>query len=119
MLILVVEDEADIRESLVVFAAKAGWTADAVASGEEALAYLKKTHPDIVVSDFNMPRMTGIQLLNNIRKDGSLSGIPFALMTGGTDIDERGAKRAGCNGFLAKPFGLRVFQELLGRFAPR
>ena len=119
MLILVVDDDQDIAGLIAAFARKVGWAANVAASGKDALAYLNEVSPDLVISDFNMPGMTGIELLQAIKRNPSYKDIPFVLMTAGADINEEGARRAGCDGFLAKPFGLRVFQELLGRFAPR
>ena len=73
--------------------------------GEEALKMMMTAPCHLVISDFNMPKIDGIQLLRALRQHGPTSKIGFILVTGKGDkalIDE--GKKWGLNNFLAKPF---------------
>lgn len=70
-------------------------------SGDEVISYLKNTSFDIIISDFQMPKMNGIELLRYIRRHGDT--IPFILFTGikRDDIEER-AKESGADFYIVK-----------------
>jgi two-component system, chemotaxis family, chemotaxis protein CheY len=90
-----------------------------VADGTCALSMLKERKFGIVISDWNMPEMTGLELVRRIRADEKLAKTPF-LMTSvdGAVVRARVAREAGVNAFLIKPFGeaaLRAkLHEVLG-----
>ena len=77
--ILVVDDEPSLREMLGIFLKREGFDVSVVASGEAALAALRKEDYGVVVSDIKMPDMTGIDLLKNVRAEGL--SAPFILLT--------------------------------------
>ena len=66
--ILVVDDEPSIRESLALLLASAGYDVSTSQDGFAALMQLKRTLPDLIVSDLNMPQMSGYELLSVIRR---------------------------------------------------
>jgi two-component system chemotaxis response regulator CheY len=73
--------------------------------GEEALKIMMTAPSHLVISDYNMPKIDGIQLLRALRQHGPTSKVGFILVTGKGDkalIDE--GKKWGLNNFLAKPF---------------
>lgn len=74
-------------------------------NGERALARLVAAPVHLVISDYNMPGMDGISLLENLRMNKSTQRIGFILVTGtaSRELVERG-KTAGMNNFIAKPF---------------
>ncbi|MGH1329376.1 MAG: response regulator [Paracoccaceae bacterium] len=88
--------------------------------GASALQKLAATPVHLVISDYNMPGMDGLQLLHALRSHGPTSGVGFLLITGRADRDiiERG-KQLGMNNFLKKPFdpaGLRgAIEAIVGR----
>ena len=77
--ILVVDDEPSLREMLGIFLKREGFDVSVVASGEAALAALRKEDYGVVVSDIKMPDMTGIDLFKNVRAEGL--SAPFILLT--------------------------------------
>lgn len=78
--VLVVDDEADAREMLSAILSQAGFDVDDAADGFSALAKVSRYRPDIVVTDLRMPGMTGVDLLQRIRR---IHGdVPVILATG-------------------------------------
>jgi CheY-like chemotaxis protein len=101
--ILVVEDDAGIRQGITDFLGLEGYVVDAVGNGEEALAYLRATAPALIVLDLVMPVMNGLQLLARIREERIASEVPVALMTAAMP----GASALpAAQAYLSKPFDL-------------
>ena len=81
-----------------------------------ALAKLRADAFDFVVSDWNMPNMTGIDLLKNIRADGALKGLPVLMITAEAkkeNIIE--AAQNGASGYIVKPFTAATLDEKLAK----
>ncbi len=117
--ILLVEDDAGIRESVAECLAAEGYHVVVAAHGEEALGMLRASghRPDLVVLDLVMPVMNGAQFLAALRDDVALRDLPVVLMTaampsGGMSIPE-------ASGYLPKPFELDELLDAVGRFARR
>lgn len=86
------------------------------ANGQQALEVLREQHVDMVLSDWNMQPMNGLQLLHAIRGDAELAEVPFVLMTGEqTPQTITHAVAAGVAGFLTKPFGRDQLAKLITR----
>jgi two-component system chemotaxis response regulator CheY len=76
-----------------------------VADGDEALAVLRTAPHGLVISDWNMDKMSGIELLAAIRADATLKNLPFILATAeGKPEHVLAAKEAGASGYIVKPF---------------
>jgi two-component system, chemotaxis family, chemotaxis protein CheY len=82
-------------------------------NGAEALKAIRAKSPDLVLSDWNMPEMSGIELLAALTKDGKK--VPFVFITSEStpEMRER-AKAGGALGLIAKPFDAEKFREVLG-----
>ena len=101
--VLVVDDDAAMREMLVSLLEDHGFQARAVASAEEALEKVRETEFDAVVSDIRMPGKTGLELLGELR--AIRADMPVVLMTGFGSIDSAvAAMRAGAFHYITKPF---------------
>jgi len=101
--VLVVEDDADLREALTDTLELAGYTAIAAPDAEQALAWLDKGNPGLVLSDVQMPGMDGHALLRSLK--GRRPDIPVILMTAYGQIDRAvQAIRDGAADYLPKPF---------------
>lgn len=87
--------------------------------GSQALEELKRKKADLVVSDWNMPVMSGIDLLRAIRADGDLKSIPVLMVTAEAkkeNIVE--ALQAGVNNYIVKPFNAKTLEEKLIKIFP-
>jgi CheY-like chemotaxis protein len=109
--ILLVEDDADLRESLCRVLEDAGYEVDGVRNGREALEYLRREEPPcVVLLDLMMPVMTGWEFRDVQRGDPALSDIPVVILT----ADGRAQSKAdslGVGKYLRKPVQV---EELLG-----
>ena len=115
--VLVVEDDAGLREALVDTLEVAGYQCTETGSGEEALMALNDPIFDIVVSDVQMPGMNGLSLLRSIR--AKFPQLPVLLMTAYANVqDAVQAIRDGATDYLAKPFSPEVLLSQVGRYAP-
>lgn len=117
MRILVVDDSKAMR--LIVRrtlrqAGYGGYEVDEAANGKEALAQLRSAQPSLVLCDWNMPEMSGIELLAAIGQEGI--AVPFGFVTseGTAEMRERAA-HAGAKFLLAKPFTPEMMSEALSQ----
>ena len=120
MKILVVDDEADVQPLFLqrfrreIKAHELEF--DFALSGEEALAYLKARHSEVVLilSDINMPGMSGIELLSRIRHDYDTPPPVVMMITAyGDEENHRQAMQNGANDFLTKPLDFSLLKEKL------
>ena len=104
--ILVVDDNRSITGVLAALLKKIGFTdVDEVYDGVSALQKILERKYGLVISDWKMEPVTGLDLLQAIRNDESLAKIPFIMITGDTDIRKViDARHAGVDGYLTKPF---------------
>ena len=102
-LILVVEDEAPIRELLVVLLRAHGHRTDTAGNGAQALTRIEAERPDLVLTDLMMPVMGGVELCRRLKGDPATAAIPVILTSA---VDARHAAGAGADAFVAKPFEL-------------
>ena len=88
-------------------------------NGQLALDELKKKKADFVVSDWNMPVMTGIDLLRAIRADEALKTIPVLMVTAEAKQENiLAAVQAGVSNYIIKPFNAATLQEKLNKIFP-
>jgi two-component system response regulator FlrC len=112
--ILIVEDDADLRDALVTTLEVAGHCVLEVDSGEEALVRLGRDNVDLVVSDVNMPGISGHQLMAQVH--GQYPGLPVMLMTAYGQIDQAvAAIQGGAVDYLVKPFEPKVLLEAIDK----
>ncbi len=101
-LILVVEDEEDMREVLAQMLAKPGWRVQTAPDGVEALQRLRAERPAVLLTDLNMPRMDGMALLREV--NAAFPGLPVVVLTAyGSVPGAVEAMHAGAFDFLSKP----------------
>jgi two-component system chemotaxis response regulator CheY len=87
--------------------------------GEEALSKIGGNEVDLVISDWNMPRMTGIDFLRAIRSDGALKELPFLMVTSEADKEKiMEAVQAGVNQYIVKPFNANQLEEKIKEIFP-
>ena len=85
------------------------WELTEATDGQDALSIIKRDEPDLVLSDWNMPNMTGIELLRALRAEGNDTPFGFVTSEGSTDMREA-AEAAGALFLIAKPFTPESFR---------
>jgi DNA-binding response OmpR family regulator len=109
--VMIVEDDAATRRLYRFLLTNSGYTVVEAEDGIAALERLETTTCDIIITDMNMPRMGGIDLVRTLRKNQSTVHI-IMVTAFGTPDTEKHAKVAGVNEYLTKPFD---FEELESR----
>jgi two-component system, OmpR family, response regulator MprA len=111
--VLVVDDDPDVRDSLVLALSCAGYRVSAAADGADALALLARSPVDLIVLDVLMPMVDGLEACRRLRVRGDAT--PILVLTARGTVDDRvSGLTAGADDYLVKPFALR---ELLARVA--
>ena len=110
--ILLVDDDPIMRELAAAKLADAGYEVSLAENGSDALEQIKKNSADLVISDLEMPVMTGFELTENIRADRTISQIPVIVITASDHADavDR-AFAAGATSFLSKPINWTLFSQ--------
>ena len=117
--ILIVDDEKAyarvVKEALIPLGLDVLTVYDAM----EAMFALQKGTPDLILLDVMMPEIDGLSLLRWLRDNSGDKRIPILIVSAkATPEDQEAARRAGADGFLAKPFTMQDLRELLSEFLP-
>lgn len=87
---------------------------DEAANGAEALTRLKEKTYDLIISDWNMEPMTGLELLKAVRADEKTRNVPFIMVTAESKTENViAAKQAGVNNYIVKPFNAETLKAKL------
>ena len=121
MRILIVDDFSTMRRIVKNLLNDLGYTNTAAADdGHTALAALRSAPFDFVVTDWNMPGMTGIDLLRSIRADEKLKTLPVLMVSAEAKREQIiEAAQNGVNGYIIKPFTAQTLEEKLGKIFER
>jgi two-component system chemotaxis response regulator CheY len=114
---LVVDDFSTMRRIVRNLLKELGYTnVDEAEDGVQALHKLRSDQFDFVVSDWNMPNMDGLTMLQEIRKDPALAKLPVLMVTAEAKKENIvAAAQAGANGYVVKPFTAATLDEKLGK----
>jgi two-component system chemotaxis response regulator CheY len=117
MNVLVVDDAATMRRIVRSLLRELGIkNVREAEDGVQALEDLKRMKADLVVSDWSMPNMTGIELLRAIRADETLKETPVLMVTAESKKENiMEAVQAGVNNYIVKPFNSKTLEEKLGK----
>jgi two-component system chemotaxis response regulator CheY len=117
MKFLVVDDFSTMRRIVRNLLKELGFNnVEEAEDGVDALAKLRGGAFQFVISDWNMPNMTGIDLLRNIREDGTLKGLPVLMVTAEAKKENIiAAAQAGASGYVVKPFTSATLDEKLAK----
>jgi two-component system chemotaxis response regulator CheY len=112
---LVVDDFSTMRRIVRNLLKELGFTnVDEAEDGAVALGKLREGNFEFVVSDWNMPNMDGLTLLQNVRADARLKTLPFLMVTAEAKKENIiAAAQAGASGYVVKPFTAATLQEKL------
>ncbi|MEN6459429.1 MAG: response regulator [Thermoguttaceae bacterium] len=107
--VLVVEDDADIRELVSYNLLKQGYQVAAVASGEDALAAVAAKPPDLLLLDLMLPDLDGLSVCRQLKSDPATQSLPVIMLTAkGEESDIVGGFTLGADDYITKPFSPRV-----------
>lgn len=109
--ILIVDDEVDLAELEVQLFEAAGWEAASAINGKEALVFIEKFQPDVILSDITMPVMDGLTLIEQLYH--LKIEIPLIFVTGFRDVEKmKKAWSFGAFDFLDKPFNEKMMLQI-------
>ncbi len=106
--VMVVEDDADIRELLRYNFAQEGYGVEAAGDGEQALKLIERRVPDLLVLDLMMPGMSGLELCRKLRAVPTTATLPILILTAkGEEVDRILGLEMGADDYVVKPFSPR------------
>lgn len=112
-LVLVVEDDPDLGDTIVTFLKEEGLEAKLARDGDQAMRLVDQLSPAAMILDLMMPRRDGFSVLRELRADGRITNLPVIVVTAIFGLSERlYATELGAADYVTKPFEL---DELLGR----
>lgn len=112
--VLLAEDEPGLQEAFTIILELEGCEVLRANDGREALACLSRERPNLIVSDYMMPRMNGEELIRNIRAKSEYAGIPILLMSAALP---KHVDRSIADMFLAKPVNMTQFLDAVQKLA--
>lgn len=121
--VLVVDDEPNIVLSLEFLMQQAGFEVTTAEDGETALARVAEAAPDLVLLDISLPGIGGFDVLERLRADPALAGLPVIMLTAhGREVEREKGLALGADDYVTKPFSTRELVErvrtLLGEAEP-
>ena len=106
--ILIIEDDRDIVELVRYNLANEGFEVTAVTDGSVALSLLRKSTPDLVILDLMLPKMPGLEVCKEVRRDPALNRLPILMLTArGEEADRVVGLEMGADDYVTKPFSPR------------
>jgi len=119
-LVMVVDDSITMRRVLQRLLQREGYRVAVAADGRQALDTLRLERPALVLSDVEMPRMDGFELLSSIRNTAQLATLPVVMITSRiADKHREHAKTLGANEYLGKPYSEDELLAVLARYAAK
>jgi two-component system, chemotaxis family, chemotaxis protein CheY len=119
MRILAVDDSPTLLDMLARTLIEGGHTVTRAGNGVEALSALASADFDLIISDLNMVRLGGFELLIEVRESAQHRATPFVFLTTEFEDDlKAAARKAGATAWIVKPFEPTALLKLVSRFAP-
>lgn len=111
--VLVVDDDASLLQALEVTFRNWGYRVRTARDGQEAIEEVRKEHPGLVILDLNMPRMSGHDVIQELKTNPETAGIPILVLTGSPPDDRTRAMGMGADALVSKPFSKDELAELV------
>ena len=118
--ILLVEDDDSLRVTLGACLEVAGYTCIEAKDGQDARGRLENDSPDLIVTDHQTPRVTGLELIKGLKSQKVTEAIPIIFYSGQLTADlKTQAIQAGVSAVLEKPFPLKEFLDLVAQICEK
>jgi CheY-like chemotaxis protein len=114
--ILLLDDNTDIVTLLEMVLNQQGYDVVSGRNGQEGMDMLEegKLSPDLIISNYHMPQMDGLDFLGHVRENPQFSAIPFILLTAAPAVQwQQQATKLGANAFLPKPFKIDLLKKTI------
>lgn len=112
--ILIIEDEAQIRDNLARFLRLEGHQVEAAPDGVSGMAAIRRKTPALIICDFMMPRMNGFEVLAALQGDIRFRQVPFIMLSASAEPERlQQALALGAKAYVTKPFQLEQLRQLL------
>ena len=110
--ILLVEDDKALQKLIVYNFQKEGFNIETVSDGEEALYFIKENYPDLILLDWMLPNMSGIEIARQLKLNKKSMSIPIIMLTAKSEEpDKLRAFEIGADDYITKPFSVAELQE--------
>ena len=117
--ILTIDDSKTIRDMLMLTLSDAGFDVLQAVDGQDGLDMLGDDRVDVIITDINMPRMDGYEVIRQLRKNAVHKATPILVLTTESDVDKRNlARDAGATGWMVKPFDPERLIATVRKVAP-
>jgi excisionase family DNA binding protein len=116
-LVLLVDDDAQVREVVRINLEMEGYAVREAANAEDGLAALEDEAPDLILLDVMMPQVDGWEMLRRVQERHGVGSIPVVMFSGQLDAGSEAAQR-GAQGFVGKPFDLRALIDQTKQIFP-
>jgi two-component system, chemotaxis family, chemotaxis protein CheY len=117
--ILTIDDSKTIRDMLMLTLADAGFDVLQAVDGQDALEVLDKEQVDVVITDINMPRMDGYEVIRQMRSNSMHKSTPILVLTTESELEKKNlARTAGATGWMVKPFDPERLIATINKVAP-
>ena len=117
--ILVIEDDHDLMRLICHTLTKAGFAILQAEGGEAGLSKAKQQKPDLVLTDLAMPKMSGVEVIHQLKNDPDTQDIPCVAVTAFSwDNIAQSASQVGCDSFVAKPFNADRLLKEVAKYVP-
>jgi len=118
-LILTVDDSASMRMLLKTSLTAQGFRVESANDGVHGLERMHEVEPELLITDINMPRMDGFELIEAVRAEPSFRGVPIlVLSTEFSDDKKARARQVGATGWITKPFDAAKLASAIRRVCP-
>lgn len=114
-LILIVDDEVAIAETLAELVSELGYASLVAYNGQQALTAARERWPSLVITDLMMPVLDGAHLISELRLEASRRNLPSPPVIMLTAVGIRSVNGVSVEAFLAKPFDLNKLEQIIGR----
>jgi|SRR6266850_1012982 len=111
--ILVIDDDEMVRDTVAELLQADGHRVLSAASGMDGLAMVRAIRPDLILVDYHMPMMSGLEFIQQIKADVATRRVPVVALTSASAEDANKLSLAGCLAFIPKPFDATELRRLI------